>query len=127
MGGVYHLTRLSFPIFTSSSPSMVISFMWMVTEKTEWERLHTHTHVTIEGSTPGNRCSRTEVSPGVGVHQSGGRLPLSSAPLQDLVDLIFVVDRHLLQTLDQHAALDAGNDQETSDQTDKNSLGLDFC
>lgn len=35
------LTRLSFPIFTSSSPSRVISFMWMVMEKTEWERLHT--------------------------------------------------------------------------------------
>lgn len=35
------ITRLSFPIFTSSSPSRVISFMWIVTEKTEWERLHT--------------------------------------------------------------------------------------
>lgn len=33
------ITRLSFPIFTSSSPSRAISFMWMVTENTEWERL----------------------------------------------------------------------------------------
>lgn len=37
------ITRLSLPIFTSSSPSRVISFMWMVTENTEWERLHRDT------------------------------------------------------------------------------------
>jgi hypothetical protein len=31
-------TRLSFPTFTTSSPSGVVSFMWMVTLKTECER-----------------------------------------------------------------------------------------
>lgn len=48
------LTRLSFPILTSSSPSRVISFMWMVMEKTEWERLQANIpHVRGNGSTDG--------------------------------------------------------------------------
>lgn len=33
------LTKFSFPILTSSSPSIVVSFIWMVIENTEWERL----------------------------------------------------------------------------------------
>lgn len=33
------LTKFSFPILTSSSPSTVVSFIWMVIENTEWERL----------------------------------------------------------------------------------------
>lgn len=32
-------TKLSLPVFSSSSPSIEFSLMWMVTEKTEWERL----------------------------------------------------------------------------------------
>ena len=34
-------TRCNLPIFSSSSPSMVFSFMCMVTLNTEWERLKT--------------------------------------------------------------------------------------
>lgn len=33
------LTKFNFPILTSSSPSIVVSFICIVTEKTEWERL----------------------------------------------------------------------------------------
>jgi hypothetical protein len=33
------LTKFNFPILTSSSPSIVVSFMCIVTEKTECERL----------------------------------------------------------------------------------------
>ena len=35
-------TRFSFPTLISSSPMVVISFMWMVIVKIEWERLHEH-------------------------------------------------------------------------------------
>lgn len=37
------LTKFNFPILTSSSPSTVVSFICMVTEKTEWERLENKT------------------------------------------------------------------------------------
>ncbi len=36
-GFVIH-TKLSFPVLSISSPSTELSFMWTVTEKTEWER-----------------------------------------------------------------------------------------
>ena len=37
------LTKFNFPILTSSSPSTVVSFICIVTEKTEWDRLENKT------------------------------------------------------------------------------------
>lgn len=48
---------------------------------------------------------RSPWKPGVGVHQGGGRPPLGCSSLQDLVNLVLVVDHHLLQPLHHHAAL----------------------
>lgn len=84
--------------------------MWMVTENTEWERLctcHTHTHVKDLANTVWEQVLAGQGSalPGVGVHERGGRPPLGCPSLQDLVDFVFVVDRHLLQTLHYHATL----------------------
>lgn len=44
-------------------------------------------------------------SPGVGVHECGLGPPLGRASLQDLVDFVLVVDRHLLQASHHHSSL----------------------
>lgn len=43
--------------------------------------------------------------PGVGVHKSGCCSSLCCSSLQDLINFIFVVHRHLLQTLHHHSTL----------------------
>lgn len=53
----------------------------------------------------GVRVLSCERVPGIGVHERGGGPPLCCSALQDLVDFVFVVHRHLLQTLHHHAAL----------------------
>lgn len=53
----------------------------------------------------GLRAVSCEQVPGIGVHERGGGPPLCCSALQDLVDFVFVVHRHLLQTLHHHAAL----------------------
>lgn len=43
--------------------------------------------------------------PGVSVHEGGGRLPLGCSSLQDLIHLVLVVHRDLLEAFDDHTPL----------------------
>lgn len=69
------------------------------------------------------RCDRSaeDSLPGVGVHERGRRPPLGRSSLQDLINFIFVVNRHLLQTLHHHASLQRTtrqSEQTTNKQND---------
>lgn len=84
----------------------------MVTENTEWERLregmedkHEREIKSWKQTIQKRGIARRDSLPGVGVHERGGRPPLGRSSLQDLIDFIFVVNRHLLQTLHHHASL----------------------
>lgn len=49
--------------------------------------------------------SNAALLPGISIHQCGCSLPLGGSSLQDLINLVFVVYRDLLQALDNDAPL----------------------
>lgn len=49
--------------------------------------------------------TRRAFQPGIGVHQCGCGLPLGCSSLEDLIDLILVMYRYLLQALNNNPSL----------------------